>query len=346
MARLLLNSGHSIPTLGLGTFKAVQPGEVGNAVKAAVRAGYRLIDCAAGYGNQAEVGQAIKELIASGTVRRDELFVVSKLFQTHHVWDGDESRCHETLQQTLTDLQLEYLDLFLIHWPFAFEEKALEKPPGTSVPLRLPDGTPNPLFTIKMEYCQTWGVMEQMVAAGKVKSIGVSNFTQEQLQHLCDSSQIPPAVNQVELHPYCSQQALMGYCEANGIRMMGYSPLGSSAAHAPPEMTQTLLKNETVAQIAEDHGKSVGQVLIRWGLQRFPTNLITIPKSSNEARIAQNAAVLDWELSDAAMEALAQLNCDFRYFMSYLKTPDNNTLWHDGVIESGTDSDFVVKSNL
>ena len=181
---IVLNSGAVIPSVGLGTFQATAPGEVAAAVKAAVRAGYRLIDCAAGYGNQAEVGAALAELIAEGVCTREELFVVSKLFQTHHVWDGDDSRCHETLDQTLKDLQLEYLDLFLIHWPFAFGEKKLEKPEGSPQPLRLPDGSPNPIWTIRMEYVSTWRCMEGMVAAGKTKSIGVSNFTISQVPRL------------------------------------------------------------------------------------------------------------------------------------------------------------------
>jgi aldehyde reductase len=161
-AVLGLNDGSAIPQVGLGTFLATAEGEVKAAVKAAVVAGYRLIDCAAGYGNQKEVGEAIAELIAEGVVVRSDLFIVSKLFQTHHVWDGDDSRCHETLNQTLADLGLEYIDLFLIHWPFAFKEKVLEKPLGTKQPLRLPDGSPNPIWTIEMEYLSTWKAMEQM----------------------------------------------------------------------------------------------------------------------------------------------------------------------------------------
>eukprot|EP00658_Telonema_sp_P-2_P061433 TRINITY_DN50133_c0_g1_i1.p1 TRINITY_DN50133_c0_g1~~TRINITY_DN50133_c0_g1_i1.p1 ORF type:complete len:345 (+),score=77.30 TRINITY_DN50133_c0_g1_i1:178-1212(+) len=339
---LMLNSGRAMPTLGLGTFKATTPGEVGSAVRAALQAGYRLIDCAAGYGNQPEIGDALTEAMASGTVSRDELFVVSKLFQTHHAWDGDASRCFETLDRTLAELQLEYLDLFLIHWPFGFAEAVLEKPPGTPQPLRLEGGSPNPVFTIKMEYTQTWAAMEAMVESGKVKSIGVSNFTREQLEHLCSVATIPPAVNQVELHPYCSQQELVKFCEKESIRVMGYSPLGSSAEHAPTEAGHRLLEHPVVGEIAQQRGKTAAQVLIRWGLQRYGTNLISIPKSSNPGRIEQNFHVTDWELTDADMERLDQLNCDFRYFVSYLKTPSNDVRWHDGVIETGTESDFVT----
>jgi diketogulonate reductase-like aldo/keto reductase len=254
-----LNSGLPIPAIGLGTFLATTPGEVGAAVTAAVKAGYRLIDCAAGYGNQKEVGGAIAQLIADGVVTREELFVVSKLFQTHHVWEGDDSRCHETLAQTLEDLGLDYLDLFLVHWPFAFGEKVLEKPPGSPQPLRMPDGSPNPIWSIKMEYLSTWRTMEGMVAAGKCKSIGVSNFTIDQLgecrrsqmhahtpslqdthyahlnrtppaaEHLREAATTPPAVNQIELHPYFQQAEMVAYCAAQGIKVMGYSPLGSAA---------------------------------------------------------------------------------------------------------------------
>jgi diketogulonate reductase-like aldo/keto reductase len=234
---MALNSGYLMPVLGLGTFQASAPGEVKTAVKAAVNAGYRLIDCAAGYGNQAEVGEALAELFdegspsslslpkaprvstlrlcrhrlitaavvaarrRSGVVRREELFVVSKLFQTHHDWEGDGSRCHAMLAQTLKELGLDYLDLYLMHWPFAFKQVKLEQPPGTPKPLRLEDGSPNPIWDIKMEYLRTWKAMESMVGASLVKSIGVSNFTTEQLTHLMGNSRIVPAVNQIELHP-------------------------------------------------------------------------------------------------------------------------------------------------
>ena len=339
---IALNSGFSIPAVGLGTFQATAPGEVAAAVKAAVKAGYRLIDCAAGYGNQAEVGTAIAELIAEGVCTRDELFIVSKLFQTHHVWEGDDSRCHETLDQTLKDLQLEYLDLFLIHWPFAFGEKKLEKPEGSPQPLRLPDGSPNPIWTIRMEYLSTWACMEGMVAAGKTKSIGVSNFTVAQLEHLQSVASIPPAANQIELHPYMQQGEMVAYCASKKIAVMGYSPLGSSAQRSPDAHGTTLLNHPAVAEIAQALGKTTGQVLIRFGRQKYPASLVTIPKSCNPERIASNFDVHgDWELPASAMATLEALESNFRYFISYLKKPDNAVLWHGDKIETGDDSDFI-----
>jgi len=338
---LSLASGGSIPVLGLGTFLATKPGEVGAAVKAAIKAGYRLIDCAAGYGNQAEVGAAIKEAIAEGVCTREELFIVSKLFQTHHVWEGDTSRCSESLEKTLTDLQLDYLDLFLIHWPFAFAEKKLEKPEGTPQPLRLPDGTPNPVFTIKMEYLQTWSCMESFVDCGKCKAIGVSNFSAAQLDHLLKSARIPPSVNQIEVHPYFGQLEFIRWCDERKIRVMGYSPLGSAQGKMPPAQSFTLRDHPAVQKAAAAAGKTAAQILIRWGLQRCPTNFISIPKSSNEQRIAENHAVFEWALTAEAMAALDGLESGFRFFMSYFKRPENEVVWHGETIETGTDADLV-----
>lgn len=318
-----LSSGHRMPALGLGTFKASK-GEVGAAVTAALKAGYRLLDCAQGYGNQAEVGAAISEAIAGGVVKREELFVATKVFQTHHVWKGDTSRVEEMLETTLKDLQLEYLDLLLIHWPFAFEQKKLD------FPLRLDDGTPNPKLVIEVEYLDTWKVFEGFVEAGKVKSIGVSNFTIEQLKYLRTNSKIPPAVNQVEVHPYLAQSDMKKFCDRARIAVMAYSPLGSATAKFPEKHGATLMNHDLIKEIAATLEKTPSQVLIRWSLQR---GFISIPKSSNAERIAQNGDVLSWGLSKADVDRINSLDSGYRYFCSYLKRPDNDIMWHDGVVE-------------
>jgi len=340
-----LRSGHQMPTLGLGTFQSYKAadavGGVGTAVKSAVSAGYRLLDCAQGYGNQHEIGDALKQLFEAKTVQRDEVFVVSKLFQTHHSWDGDDSRCYEMIDQTLADLGLEYLDLLLIHWPFAFAEKVLEKPKGVKQPLRLADGSPNPIWTIKCEYTATWKAMEAMVASGKVRSLGVSNFTVEQLEHLGSVAKVPISVNQVELHPYLPQEKLVEYCKKTGITIMGYSPLGSPAVGQPPPDGPLLVR---VEPIAKEVGKTPAQVLVRWALQRYAGALVTIPKSSNPDRIASNAGVYGWSLTNAQMAAVDAISAgsdDFRGFISYLKKADNDIKWHDGKVEKGDKSDFV-----
>ena len=233
--------------------------------------------------------------------------------------------------------------LLLIHWPFAFAEQKLEKPEGTPQPLRLPDGSPNPIWTIKMEYTHTWRAFERFVRDGKCHSIGVSNFTIEQLKHLCEVATIPPAVNQIELHPYLPQQEMLAHCQSRGIKVMGYSPLGSSADRYPAAHGTTLLKHPVVMRVAKEVGRSEAQVLIRWGMQRYPSTLVTIPKSSNPERIAINCDIYNWSLPDEAMADLNGLDCAFRYFISYMKTPDNDRLWHDGMTETGTDRDFISK---
>lgn len=168
----------------------------------------------------------------------------------------------------------------------------------------------------------------------------MSNFTEAQVQHLIDAADIPPAVNQIEVHPYCAQRPLRAFHAARGVVTMGYSPLGSSAARHPPGHDAVLLAHPVVREVAAAAGRTPAQVLVRWALQS-DANLVTIPKSSNAARIAQNIDVTAWALSDAAMAQLDGLNCDFRYFISYLKKPDNQRLWHDGVVETGTDADWV-----
>jgi len=324
MASVTLNTGAKMPSVGLGLWKSNEDAGVVNATKFALNNGYQLFDGAAGYGNEHLVGQAMAEVFAAGEIKREKVFVVSKLFQTHHVWDGDPSRVHAQCDKTLKDLQLDYIDLYLMHWPFAFEQTDLAAIGG----LRLPDGTPNPKLVYKMEYMETWNEMCKLLAAGKVKAIGVSNFSQPQLQEIIDGpSGVVPAVNQCEAHPYLPQDELRAFCDKNGIKMMAYSPLGSGDSYSGksfpaagtgrfecPSGGTTLLSNSVVNAIATAHGKNPGQVLIRWSIQK---GFICIPKSVREERLLQNRAVEDWELTADDMTALAALGCDFRYGIGY-----------------------------
>lgn len=182
--------------------------------------------------------------------------------------------------------------------------------------------------------------MEAMVTSGKVRSIGVSNFTVEQLEHLGTVAKLPISVNQIELHPYLPQREMVEYCRKKNIAVMGYAPLGSGGMGRFPT-DGPLLSHPTVSKIAAQMGISEGQVLIRWGLQKYPRTLVSIPKSSNGKRLRDNADVFGWDLSDDAMAAIDSLDCGFRCFCSYTKKPDNNQLWHDGKVEVGDDSDFV-----
>jgi len=282
-----------------------------------------LIDCAAGYKNEHEVGEAITESISNGVVKREDLFIVSKLFQNAHVWGEDQLRPNEALEKTLADLQTDYIDLYLMHWPFAFQQQVID------FPLRQPDGSPDPRLRWKMEYLRTWRLMERMVASGKVRAIGVSNFTQEQLAQLLENAHTIPAVNQIEVHPYLCNTALIERCHFLGIQVMAYCPLGSAWDRTPAAHGCTLLQHPVVHSVAAEHGKTVAQVLIRWGIQR---GLISIPKSSKPTRMVENFGVRDWELTDTGMQQLSALDCDFRYVISYIP----GMKWHDGVIETGT----------
>jgi diketogulonate reductase-like aldo/keto reductase len=304
-----------MPAIGLGTWKS-DPGLVGAAVKEAVHSGYRLIDCAAAYYNEEEVGEAIQELISEGVVTRDELFIVGKCFQNMHVdVETREDRPREAVEQTLKDLQIDSLDLYLIHWPFAFKEKDLSVLEGT---FRDEKGTPNPGLTITEEYLDTWRSLERLQAEGKVKDIGVSNFTELQIRDIIKECTVVPAVNQVEFHPYLRQPNLQSFCDAHNITMMGYSPLGSGDSYSgksfPTEHGSTLLQNETVKSIGEKHGKTNAQVLIRWTMQH---GFVCIPKSATPSRIVQNFEAQDFELGEADMQALDALDCNFRYGIGY-----------------------------
>ena len=312
-----------LPPVGLGLWKS-SPGEVHAAVRSALRAGYTLLDGAAAYGNEKEVGAALAAAIADGDVRREDVWVVSKLFNTHHVWQGDRTRPHAGLAKTLAELGVEKLDLYLMHWPFAFRQTDLKAIGG----LRLADGTPNPQLEMEMEYLDTWGEMIKMKEAGLVAHLGVCNFTVEQLRKLAERyPDATPEVNQVELHPYLAQPELAAYCRHHGIALMAYSPLGSadsysgrsfpakgSGTHETPRGGATLLQNEVVGEIARRLGRTPAQVLLRWSLQ---SGFVPLPKSVNEERIRANADVVSWELTADDMAKLAELDCGFRYSIGY-----------------------------
>lgn len=291
-----LNNGRSIPLLGLGTWKS-KPGEVKAAVRSALEAGYRHIDCAHAYGNEREIGEALKECMEAGICTRDELFITSKLWNDCH---GDETEVLSGLQQTLDQLQLDYLDMFLIHWP---------------VPLKKGSNFETGLFfhTLKEKPLDTtWKGMEACVKAGKTKGIGVSNWSVKKLQLLLDKCSIPPAVNQVELHPYLQQPKLLQFCKDNNILITCYSPLGST--DRPPvfkaDDEPKILASDTILKIGKRLNASPAQVVLKWAIQQ---GISTIPKSVNPKHIIENLRAVQLEpLSEADMAAIAALNANKR----------------------------------
>ncbi|KAL1980913.1 hypothetical protein VTN96DRAFT_3333 [Rasamsonia emersonii] len=268
-----LNTGASIPAIGLGTWQA-KPGEVGQAVLHALKCGYRHLDCAFIYQNEKEVGEAIK---ASG-IPREEIFITSK------VWNTYQPNVAAGLEQTLKDLQTDYLDLYLVHWPV----RLVPNETSALFPTN-PDGT----RAVDRSWNQqdTWRQMEELYRAGKVKAIGVSNFSIPYLEHLEKTWTVVPAVNQVELHPYCPQHKLKKWCEDKGILLEAYCPLGST--------NSPLLSDPEIGAIAAKYNVSPATILISYQVNR---GCVVLPKSVNPSRIEENFKVIPLAKED--MEVL------------------------------------------
>jgi diketogulonate reductase-like aldo/keto reductase len=264
-ATTTLHNGVRMPWFGLGVFKVEEGSELVQAIKAAVKHGYRSIDTAAIYQNEKSTGQGIHEALQENNLSREDLFVTSK------VWNADlgyESTI-AAYEASLERLGLDYLDLYLIHWPVAGK------------------------------YKEAWRALETLYKEGRVKAIGVSNFQIHHLEDLMKDAEIKPMVNQVEYHPMLTQKDLIQFANEHGIQMEAWSPL----------MQGQLLDNPTLLDIAGQYGKSVAQIILRWDLQH---GIVTIPKSTKELRIIENASVFDFELSAEDMNRIDALNEDRR----------------------------------
>ena len=296
MKTLEFTNKDEMPAIGLGTWKATGK-EVKNALKEAIYSGYRHIDTAAVYGNETEIGEALAEIFAEGKVKRQDVFVTSKLWNNSH----QEGQVLPALQDSLKKLQLDYLDLYLIHWPVAFKADV---------------GFPEkPSDYIQLENCpiiETWQQMESAKTNGFARHIGVSNFSVKKLKDLISKARIKPEVNQVELHPLLQQNKLLEYCKQENIILTGYSPLGSgdriSAMKGDNE--PNLMEIDVIREIAARKHTTAAQVLIAWHLFRYCS---VIPKSSSKNHIIANIEAANLALDKNDMDQIAKLDKNYRF---------------------------------
>ncbi len=303
MKYVKLNTGANMPIIGLGTWKS-KSGELYQAIRWALKLGYTHFDCASIYGNQEEIGQAFSDAFNEDNLKREDVFITSKLWNDSH----NPQDVLPALKQTLKDLKLDYLDLWLMHWPIAQKK-------GTATPQNDED-----LISLQeLPLATTYQEMEKMQQDGLVKAIGVSNFGKKNLQNLIDKCNIIPAVNQIELHPYLQQTDLVEFCKQNMIVVTAYSPLGSGKHLDEPN----LLEDTTIKEIAQKLNVSTAQVALSW---IFSQNIVAIPKSVHEKRLRENIASLNVVLDNDDIKKLSSLDKNYRYINADIFTYKDYTV--------------------
>ena len=283
-----------MPRLGYGTWQNTKDLDI--LIKEAINVGYRHIDTAVVYRNEDQVGKGVKDSLKQGNVKREDLFIVTK------VWNNEKSDVAKSLNASLQRLELDYVDLLLIHWPIG--EWIKEKQTFKQVPLH-----------------KTWKDLESLVKAGKTRAIGVSNFNVQLLLDLLSYAEVKPACNQVEVHPYLTQEDLIGFCKKNGIEIVAYCPLGGNVPGKPGILSQynntifiefsvkTLVEEPIIKELAKKHGKTPAQIILNWHLSRGYT---IIPKTATQSRLKENFESSSFELTGDELKKISSLNRDVR----------------------------------
>jgi len=319
--KLKLRTGALLPQIALGTWKS-PPGVTQNAVECALQNGYTNIDTANDYNNEPEVGAAIASVLSKGTLKRSDLFIQSKLWNSNH----RAEHILPDLQQTLSDLQLDYIDSYVIHWPQACP--SIKTAPTTRLtgayPAHCSKGTMFPydddgyfVSDVEHHFTETWQAMQDLVDKGLVRSIGLSNFNKAQIQEVLDMKlKHQPAMLQNECHPYLQQKDLIDFCRCNGIVFQAFSSLGSGDTHLAVSESPTgviPLRDPYVQSLAKKYGKNEGQIILRWHVQRKNGDVALVTKSVTEARIKSNIQVYDFELSAEDMAGFDAINYGWRH---------------------------------
>jgi alcohol dehydrogenase (NADP+) len=311
-----LYNGAKIPVIGLGTFGSdnYDARTIANAVKTAIEMGYRHIDCASVYGNEKEIGEALQEVFAQGIVTREELWITSK------VWNDKHKQVVESCKQSLSDLQLDYLDLYLVHWPFPNFHA-----PKCDVTARQPNSVPY----IHKEYMHTWAQMESLVQSGLVKNIGTSNVTIPKMKLILQDCTIKPVVNEMEIHPHFQQPELYKFMIDNGVQVIGYSPIGSPGR---PERDKTPedtvdMEDPVIVAIAERLQVHPAVVCLKWAVQR---GQITIPFSVKTDKMYNNLkGITEGPLTVQEMEAISGIDKQCRLIKGQVFLWQSAKGWED-----------------
>ncbi|XP_054161903.1 1,5-anhydro-D-fructose reductase-like [Oppia nitens] len=296
-----LVNGKKIPIIGLGTYALTSDQNVmTKVINEAIDFGYRHIDTAYIYENEELIGRALNEIFQNNKTKRDDLFITSKVWNTYH----KREQVVEAMKLSMNMLGVDYLDLALVHWPLAYRSGT-----GSLRPLNANNMTDD----INISVVETWKGMEDAYKLGLAKSIGVSNFNSQQLTLILKEAFLKPVINQIEVHPYLSQEKLVEFCKSNSISVTAYCPLGKA--------TKEILNDPVLTDIATNNNKTVAQVMLRWLIQR---DIVVIPKTSKTNRLSENINIFDFQLTDEEMKSIFSLNKNQRIITSTLSANNPN----------------------